>query len=59
MFWRIARDKNSPEKRVEVLKYKYTLPSLMQLLEMLEIEAAIEEAMEKDAELESKKKGAK
>ena len=61
-FWRVALDKNCPPSlkgRVEKIKTELTLPEVMQLIEVLEIEAAIEEAFRLDEEASKANTGGK
>ena len=59
-FWRIALDKNCPPSlrgRADKLKSDLTLREVIQLLETLEIESAIEEAINLDEKIKKAQEG--
>lgn len=58
-FWRVALDKNCPptlKGRVDKIKSELTLSEVISLIEVLEIESALEEAFRRDEEIKAKAK---
>jgi len=61
-FWRVALDKNCPPSlkgRLDKVKTEMSLNEVVRLIEVLEIEAAVEEAFHLDEELKNKNTGGK